>query len=219
VPTAEEIESAPDPEKAFFEKFGPVFEREAHFCATHPEKDVPKLGTIDSTKEETEAFYNFWYNFDSWRTFEWHDKEVNEGSNSRDDKRFTEKKNRGERARRKKEDNARLRTLIDVALSCDPRIKKQKQKEKEEREKKSKARGQKAPVVKLSQKEKEEIAKKEKEEADKKEAEEREKRQVEKKLREAQKRRERKERKLAADAAAAAASADGQTAETPASVE
>lgn len=42
---------------------------------------MPKLGTIDSTKAEVEAFYDFWYNFDSWRTFEWHDKEVNEGSN------------------------------------------------------------------------------------------------------------------------------------------
>lgn len=42
---------------------------------------------------------------------------------SRDDKRYTEKKNKTERARRKKEDIARVRGLVDLALSLDPRIK------------------------------------------------------------------------------------------------
>lgn len=41
---------------------------------------VPGLGHIDSSKEDVEGFYDFWYNFDSWRSFEWWDKEVNEGS-------------------------------------------------------------------------------------------------------------------------------------------
>jgi len=41
---------------------------------------VPGLGTMDATKAEVEEFYDFWYNFDSWRSFEWLDKEVNEGS-------------------------------------------------------------------------------------------------------------------------------------------
>jgi hypothetical protein len=36
--------------------------------------------SVTSTKEEVEGFYDFWYNFDSWRSFEWYDKEVNEGS-------------------------------------------------------------------------------------------------------------------------------------------
>lgn len=57
---------------------------------------------------------------------------------SRDDKRYTEKKNRSERARRKKEDTARLRTLVDVALALDPRIKLIKQREKEARAAKKK---------------------------------------------------------------------------------
>ena len=99
---------------------------------------VPGLGTVDATKEEVEGFYDFWYNFDSWRSFEWWDKEVNEGSDrygpqlsilwdcqglsltccwySRDDKRYTEKKNKSERARRKKEDTAKLRGLVDLTL-------------------------------------------------------------------------------------------------------
>lgn len=51
----------------------------------------------------------------------------------RDDKRYTEKKNKTERARRKKEDNTRLRSLVDMALSVDPRIKRIKEEEKEAR--------------------------------------------------------------------------------------
>ena len=35
---------------------------------------------------------------------------------SRDDKRYTEKKNKSERARRKKEDIAKLRGLVDMTL-------------------------------------------------------------------------------------------------------
>ena len=59
---------------------------------------------------------------------------------SRDDKRYTEKKNKSERARRKKEDTARLRNIVDVALSADPRIKRIKQEEKEAREAKRKTK-------------------------------------------------------------------------------
>lgn len=57
-----------------------------------------------------------------------------ESNDSRDDKRYTEKKNKSERARRKKEDTARLRGLVDVTLRYDPRIKRIKQEEKEARE-------------------------------------------------------------------------------------
>ena len=112
----------------------PVFDLYSRFSKIQP---VPGLGHIDSSKEEVEGFYDFWYNFDSWRSFEWFDKEVNEGSDrsvfiylsyirpldlcadwyiSRDDKRYTEKKNKSERARRKKEDIAKIRGLVDMTL-------------------------------------------------------------------------------------------------------
>jgi DnaJ-class molecular chaperone len=71
--------SGPDLERVFFRKFGPVFEREARFSTKEP---VPLLGAPDAGKDEVEGFYNFWYNFDSWRGFEYLDKEVNEGSDS-----------------------------------------------------------------------------------------------------------------------------------------
>ncbi|KAF9078672.1 DnaJ domain-containing protein [Rhodocollybia butyracea] len=106
------------PDEEFFSTFAPVFEREARFSKKQP---VPMLGDVDASKEHVGGFYDFWYNFDSWRSFEWLDKEVNEGSDNRDDKRYTEKKNKSERARRKKEDIARLRSLVDLTLSFQPR--------------------------------------------------------------------------------------------------
>lgn len=61
----------------FFERYGPVFEREARFSKKQP---MPLLGSVDAPKAEVEGFYDAWYNFDSWRSFEYLDKEVNEGS-------------------------------------------------------------------------------------------------------------------------------------------
>jgi hypothetical protein len=90
---------------------------------------------------------------------------------SRDDKRYTEKKNKSERARRKKEDTARLRTLVDSTLSVDPRIKRIKQEEKDAREAKKKTKG----GVPANQKAKQED--------DKKKAEEEAKRKDEEKVR------------------------------------
>ncbi|KZT01331.1 DnaJ-domain-containing protein [Laetiporus sulphureus 93-53] len=165
VPTASELKSAKDTQY-FFKVFTPVFEREARFSRKQP---VPMLGSYDDTKGKIEEFYDFWYNFDSWRSFEYLDKEVNEGSDNRDDKRYTEKKNKSERARRKKEDTARLRSIVDLALQYDPRIKKINQEEKKAREaKKNKARAANG----MSQKEKEEEQKKAEEEAKRKEEEE-----------------------------------------------
>ncbi|KAM5539760.1 hypothetical protein V8D89_006573 [Ganoderma adspersum] len=138
VPTQSQVTKHKHPEKFFFEGFAPVFEREARFSRKQP---VPMLGGYEDAKETVEAFYDFWYNFDSWRSFEYLDKEVNEGSDNRDDKRYTEKKNKSERARRKKEDTARLRGIVDTALAVDPRIKRIRQEEKEAREAKKKGKG------------------------------------------------------------------------------
>lgn len=61
----------------FFKTFAPIYDLYMRFSRVQP---VPGLGAIDATKDEVEGFYDFWYNFDSWRSFEWYDKEVNEGS-------------------------------------------------------------------------------------------------------------------------------------------
>ncbi|KAG1468771.1 hypothetical protein G6F56_003644 [Rhizopus delemar] len=121
----------------FYELWRPVFEREGRFSN---KSNVPSLGDENSNKEEVEGFYDFFYNFDSWRTFEWLDKEGAEGSDNRDDKRYQEKKNRAQRAQLKKEDNARLRKLVDTCLSVDPRIAIFKAEEKKKRNAKKDAK-------------------------------------------------------------------------------
>lgn len=147
--------------------FGPIFVREGRFSNIQP---VAEFGGPDASKAEVEGFYDFWYNFDSWRSFEWHDKEVNEGSESRDDKRYTEKKNKSERTRMKKEDNARLRELVDSVLASDPRIKRIKEEEKAARLAKKKGGAAKPKPLTPAEKKKLEDQKK-KEEAERKAAE------------------------------------------------
>jgi DnaJ family protein C protein 2 len=89
---------------------------------------------------------------------------------SRDDKRYTEKKNKSERARRKKEDTAKLRGLVDLTLGLDPRIKRIKQEEKAAREAKKQGNVPGGAVKKTKQQEEEE-KKKAEEDARKKEEE------------------------------------------------
>ncbi|OLY78300.1 Zuotin [Smittium mucronatum] len=129
-PGFEDFEPVTVNKKDFFKVYGPVFELEGRFSKKQP---VPPLGNAKSTKEQTESFYNFFYNFDSWRSFEYLDQEETEGSENRDNKRYIEKKNKNARDKAKKEDNARLRTLVDEVLKQDPRIAKYKEEDKKKR--------------------------------------------------------------------------------------
>ncbi|XP_050516039.1 dnaJ homolog subfamily C member 2-like [Diabrotica virgifera virgifera] len=48
---------------------------------------VPKLGTENSTKEEVEHFYSFWYDIKSWREYSYEDEEDKDKCQDRDDRR------------------------------------------------------------------------------------------------------------------------------------
>jgi DnaJ family protein C protein 2 len=104
----------------FYKLWGKVFEAEGRFSKNTP---VPKLGNEKSTKQDVEHFYNFWYTFDSWRTFEYLDEDVPDDNENRDQKRHVERKNANARRKKKTEDTARLRKLVDDALALDERIK------------------------------------------------------------------------------------------------
>jgi DnaJ family protein C protein 2 len=118
----------------FFEVFGEAFDKEARFSKS----PVPNFGTEDSTREEVEAFYEAWFNFESWRTFEMLDEEEEGLGDSREEKRWLEKKNRGQRAKLKKEDNARVTRFVELAMKLDPRIQRIKNEEKAAKEAKKK---------------------------------------------------------------------------------
>jgi DnaJ homolog subfamily C member 2 len=108
----------------YYKQWSKFFKSEARFSKTHP---VPTFGDEKSTKEHVEEFYNFWYNFDSWRTFEYLDEDVPDDNENRDQKRHVERKNANARKKKKAEDNARLRKLLDEASAGDERIKKFRQ--------------------------------------------------------------------------------------------
>lgn len=115
-------------------------------------------------------------------------------------RKWIEKKNKATRAKRKKEEMARIRTLVDMAYNIDPRIKKFQQ---EDKDKKTAAKKAKQKAAKERQQEEERIAR----DAAEKERIEREKREIEEKAkldalkqeREAQKKALRKERKALRD--------------------
>ncbi|KAJ4302516.1 Zuotin [Collariella sp. IMI 366227] len=108
----------------FYKLWGNVFKAEARFSNNHP---VPHFGDDKSSKEEVENFYNFFYNFDSWRTFEYLDEDVPDDNENRDQKRHTERKNANARKKKKAEDNARLRKILDDCSAADERIKRFRQ--------------------------------------------------------------------------------------------
>lgn len=111
----------------FYKTFGAAFERNSHFSKVQP---VPSLGDENTPREQVEGFYNFWFNFDSWRTFEWEDEEDKESAESREDKRWLEKKNKAQRAKRKQEDNRRISTMVESAMKFDPRLAKFKEEDR-----------------------------------------------------------------------------------------
>jgi len=177
----------------FFETFGPAFERNARWSTR---RHVPLLGKPDDTRQKVNRFYDFWYDFDSWREFSYLDEEEKEKGQDREERRWIEKQNKVERARRRKEEMARIRKLVDNALACDVRMKRFKD---EERDKRLAVKKAKADAI-IQKREEEERIKREAEEAErkKKEAEEAElkaKQEIEKKEREATKKVFKKERK------------------------
>lgn len=115
-------------------------------------------------------------------------------------RKWIEKKNKTTRAKRKKEEMARIRTLVDMAYNIDPRIKKFQQ---EDKDKKNAVKKAKQEAAKARQQEEERIARdaaeKERLEKERKESEERAKMDALKQEREAQKKVLRKERKALRD--------------------
>ncbi|XP_041347493.1 dnaJ homolog subfamily C member 2-like [Gigantopelta aegis] len=112
----------------YFEVFRPVFERNARW--SNSKKRVPPVGDENSSFEDLNDFFAFWYDFDSWREYSYLDEEEKEKGENRDERRWIEKQNRAERQKRKKSEVSRIRQLVDNAYACDPRIQRFKDEEK-----------------------------------------------------------------------------------------
>ncbi|EEB12438.1 conserved hypothetical protein [Pediculus humanus corporis] len=181
----------------FFEVFTPVFERNARWSEKTP---VPKLGGMNLPREQVEKFYSFWYNFESWREYSYLDEDEKEKGQDRLERRYIDKQNKAARAKLKKEEMSRIRSLVDTAYELDPRIMKFKQ---EEKEKKLASKRAKQEALKAKQEEEERIqreaAEKSRREKEEAEAEKKAKEEALKQEREALKRQMKQKRKTLRD--------------------
>ncbi|EEC00927.1 conserved hypothetical protein, partial [Ixodes scapularis] len=122
----DDVPSGVDARLGFFATFGPV-----NCFRWSTKRDVPSLGHEDSTRDEVDRFYHFWYSFDSWREYSYLDEEEKEKGENREERRWIEKQNRAARQKRKREEMQRIRQLVDTAYACDPRVQRFKEEERE----------------------------------------------------------------------------------------
>lgn len=148
----------------FFTSFGAAFERNCRWSIKTP---VPQLGSEDSTRQEVDRFYSFWYEFDSWREFSHLDEEDKEKAGDKWERREIDKINKAQRKEMKAEETKRIRKLVDNAYNSDPRIIKFREDEKNEKLAKKKAKADQAKA----RKDEEERVRKEAEEKERKERE------------------------------------------------
>lgn len=97
-------------------------------------------GDENSSRQDVDNFYNFWYDFESWREYSYLDEEDKDKGQDREERRWIEKQNKAIRIKRKKEEMARIRQLVDLAYNNDPRIVKFRNEDKEKKQAAKRAR-------------------------------------------------------------------------------
>jgi len=118
----------------FYEVFGEVFSRNAKWSENKP---VPELGDADTPYEKVKRFYEFWFEFESWRDLDELIMEEQgedcfqdiEQSECRDEKRWMEKENMRIRAKYMKAERLRVFGLTETAEKLDPRVRAEKDRE------------------------------------------------------------------------------------------
>lgn len=111
----------------FYKVYGPAFLRNGRWSVAQP---IPSFGDDKTPIDKVDDFYNFWYVFKSWREFPHADEFDVEQAESRDHKRWMERQNAKLSEKARKEEYARIRTLVDNAYKRDPRILRRKEEAK-----------------------------------------------------------------------------------------
>lgn len=130
IPSASDMD-ATDPQ-SFFTVFAPVFQRNARWSA---KKNVPSLGTLNTSIEEVHKFYQFWRHFDTIREFSIHNEYDLIDAECREERRWMERENMKICRKYIKEDKLRISKLVELAFSLDPRIQKEKEVETKKKNK------------------------------------------------------------------------------------
>lgn len=116
---------------AFFSAFGPVFERNKKWSSV---PGMPSLGTDKTSHADVLRFYDRWTSFQSWRDFSHlaDIEEIDEGM-CREEKRYYQRENQRQLNHFHKEEQKRIRTLVDRARRNDPRLRRRREEEEEKR--------------------------------------------------------------------------------------
>jgi len=180
-------DDVPNPTEAnkqnFYQAFQEVIKANSKWSMKKP---VPQLNADDNI-DKVNDFYNFWYDFKSWREYSYLDEEERDKADCKEERRYIDKINKTERLRRKKEEMARVQRLVDNCYACDPRIKafveERKRKKQELKQARQDAYRKEQEDAKAKKLEEERIAR---EEEERKAIEAKEKAEQEKKLRQKQ---------------------------------
>lgn len=115
-----------DEDGDFFEIYTEPFQRFSRWSEITP---VPQLGNMETPMEEVDAFYDFWFEFKSWRILTGNPKEEGDGEHDLEDaedayeRRWMKTENERERKRLKKQHMKTIAELRDRAFRRDPRVK------------------------------------------------------------------------------------------------
>lgn len=120
----------------FFKVFAPAFRRNARWSVDQEQAQALELGDEQTPYEKVEKFYNFWFQFRSWREFPHPDEEEVESAESREERRWIDRHNSKLREKGKKDEGKRLREFVDNAYRIDPRVVKKKEEDRIERDRK-----------------------------------------------------------------------------------
>ncbi|KNH07852.1 dnaJ [Perkinsela sp. CCAP 1560/4] len=119
-------------DEEFFEVFEKHFQKISKWCHVQP----PSLGNISTDMDLVDEFYDFWFDFKSWRDFSFHSEEEVPAEISREEKRYIYHDCERKISRLQKNESKAVRALVDKCRKSDPRIKRrteQKQAERNER--------------------------------------------------------------------------------------
>eukprot|EP00931_Biecheleriopsis_adriatica_P101042 TRINITY_DN76267_c0_g1_i1.p1 TRINITY_DN76267_c0_g1~~TRINITY_DN76267_c0_g1_i1.p1 ORF type:complete len:622 (+),score=230.19 TRINITY_DN76267_c0_g1_i1:85-1950(+) len=167
----------------FFETFAPVFRRNARWSNRFP---VPELGDDKTDLAKVHKFYDFWFNFDSWRDFSTHDEYDLNDAEFREERRWMERQNQRIRKKYVQDENRRIIRLAETAERLDPRIRAEREereaKKREEKEKRARAKQEELEAKQREEEEKRRKAEQEKAAQAEKERLEREQRKADKQV-------------------------------------